>query len=50
MIGVYKSTFKTGWLGALAIAILAAIIFLIVSVIIAVLFGVMVPGNFFPKI
>jgi hypothetical protein len=49
-IGVYKSTFRTGWLGALAIAILAAIIFLIISVIIAALFGVTIPASFFPKI
>ena len=49
-IGVYKSTFRTGWLGGIAIAILAAFIFLIISLIIAALFGVTIHGSFFPKI
>jgi hypothetical protein len=49
-IGVYKSTFRTGWLGAIAIGILAAIIFLILGIIIAALFGVIIPKPFFPKI
>jgi hypothetical protein len=49
-IGVYKSTFRTGWLGAIAIGILAAIIFIILSIIIAALLGVTIPGQFFPKI
>jgi hypothetical protein len=44
-IGVYKSTFRTGWLGAIAIGILAAIIFLII----AALFGAAIPASFFPK-
>jgi hypothetical protein len=38
-IGVYKATFRTGWLGALATAILTTIIFVILLIIIAVLFG-----------
>lgn len=49
-IAVYKSTFRTGWLGAIAIGILAAIIFVILGMIIAILFGVTIPGPFFPKI
>jgi hypothetical protein len=49
-IGVYKFTFRTGWLRAIAIGILAAIIFIILSIIIAALFGVTIPGQFFPKI
>jgi len=49
-IGVYKFTFRTGWLGAIAIGILAAIIFLIISLIIGALFGVKIPASFFPKI
>jgi hypothetical protein len=49
-IGVYKSTFRTGWLGAIAIGILAAIIFLILGMIIAALFSVIIPRPFFPKI
>ena len=47
---VYKASFRTGWLGALGIAILAWIIFVIVSVIFGVLFHVAVPGTFFPHI
>jgi hypothetical protein len=49
-VGVYKSTFRTGWLGAIAIGILAVIIFIILGIIIAALFGLTVPGQFFPKI
>jgi hypothetical protein len=49
-IGVYKSTFRTGWLGAIAIGILAAIIFIILGMIIAALFHVTIPEQFFPKI
>jgi hypothetical protein len=49
-VWVYKATFRTGWLGGIAIAILAFIIFVIVGAIIAALFGVRVPAQFFPKI
>jgi hypothetical protein len=49
-IGVYKSTFKTGWLGAIAIGILAAIIFLILGMIIVALFSVAIHVPLFPKI
>jgi len=49
-IGVYKLMFRTGWLGAIAIGILAAIIFTILGIIIAALFHTTVPGQFFPKI
>ena len=49
-IWVYKASFRTGWLGAIAIAILAWIIFVIVSIIFGVLFHVAVPGTFFPHI
>jgi hypothetical protein len=49
-IGVYKSTFRTGWLGAIAIGILAAIIFLILGIIIVALFDVVIHIPFFPKI
>ena len=38
-IGVYKATFKTGWLGATAIAILALIVFVIFLFVVALLFG-----------
>jgi hypothetical protein len=49
-IGLYKSTFRTGWLGAIAIAILAAIIFVIIGLIITALFRVTIPSSFFPKV
>ena len=49
-IWVYKASFRTGWLGAIAIAILAWIIFVVVSIIFGVLFHVAVPGTFFPHI
>jgi hypothetical protein len=49
-IWVYKASFKTGWLGGIAIAILAWIIFVVVSIIFGALFGVVVPGTFFPHI
>lgn len=49
-VWVYKATFRTGWLGGIAIAILAFIIFVIIGAIIAALFGVRVPSQFFPKI
>jgi hypothetical protein len=49
-IAVYKSMFRTGWLGAIAIGILAAIIFIIISIILTALLGVTIPSQFFPKI
>jgi hypothetical protein len=36
-----KSLYKTGWLGAIAVGILAIIIFLVVSIILALLFGIL---------
>jgi hypothetical protein len=47
-IWVYKSSFKTGWLGGLGIAILAIIIFAVMSVLLGSLFGIVVPSSFFP--
>ena len=49
-IWVYKASFRTGWLGGIAIAILAWIIFVVISIIFGALFGVVVPGTFFPHI
>jgi len=49
-IWVYKASFRTGWLGAIAIAILAWIIFVVISIIFGTLFGIVVPGTFFPHI
>jgi hypothetical protein len=49
-IWVYKASFKTGWLGGIAIAILAVIIFAVISIIFGALFGLVVPAPFFPHI
>ena len=49
-IWVYKSSFGTGWLGGLGIAILSIIIFAVMSVILGALFGIVVPSSFFPHL
>jgi len=49
-IWVYKASFRTGWLGGIAIAILAWVIFVVISIIFGTLFGIAVPGTFFPHI
>jgi hypothetical protein len=49
-IWVYKASFKTGWLGGIAIAILAVIIFAVISIIFGAIFGLVVPAPFFPHI
>ena len=49
-IWVYKASFKTGWLGGIAIAILAVIIFAVISMVLGALFGLIVPAPFFPHI
>jgi len=49
-IWVFKASFRTGWLQAIAIAILAWVIFIIFSILISALFRVAYPAPFFPKI
>ena len=49
-IWVFKASFRTGWLQAIAMAILAWVIFIIFSIIVGALFGVAYPAPFFPKI
>jgi hypothetical protein len=49
-IWVYKSSFGTGWLGGLGIALLSIIILAIMSVILGVVFGIVVPASFFPRL
>lgn len=44
-IWVYKRTFRTGWLGGLAIAILAAVVFAIFSIIVGAIFGIIAPTS-----
>jgi hypothetical protein len=45
---VYKRSFKTGWLGALAIAILAIVVFAIFSLVVSALFGIIRPSSSLP--
>gem|GEM_PF-435889 len=48
-IAVYRDVFDTGWLGAVGIAILAAIVYLVLSVFVFSIFSVSLPGgNFLP--
>jgi hypothetical protein len=49
-VWVYKASFETGWLRAIAIAILAWVIFIILSLVMGALFGVAYPSPFFPPI
>ena len=49
-VGVYKVSFRTGWLAGLAIAILAIIVFAVMSIIIGFLFGLTIPARFFPQL
>ncbi len=49
-IWVYKSSFETGWLGGLGIAVLSIVVFAVMSVIFGVLFGFVVPVSFFPHL
>jgi hypothetical protein len=48
-VGVFKASFNTGWLRALAIAILAILVFTIISIIFGAALGVMIPAPFFPR-
>jgi hypothetical protein len=43
-IGVFKKGFDTGWLRALGIAILAAVVFAVIGVVITLLIQYIVPG------
>ncbi|MDA4121747.1 MAG: hypothetical protein OK456_01050 [Thaumarchaeota archaeon] len=47
-LAVYKSVFETNWLGAVGIAILAAILIIILNVFLVALFGVAIPAFFHP--
>lgn len=46
-LAVFKSAFSTGWLGALAIAIFAAIVFTVMVLLLLSMMGDTVPGRFF---
>lgn len=43
-IWVYKHTFRTGWLGGLAIAIVAVLVFLLFGLVIGAILGILVPS------
>ncbi len=45
---VFKSSFKTGLLGAFALAVLAIFVFVILSLLISTLLGIFIPAPFFP--
>jgi len=47
-VWVYKASFRTSWLGGLAIAILVIIAFWILSIILGFLFGPIIPAHYFP--
>jgi len=47
---VFRASFGTSWLGGLAIAILAILVFATITIIFEALLGVMVPAPFFPRL
>ena len=48
-LGVYKSIFRTGWLGALGIAIIAIIVFIVLALLLGLVLGMVLPGTVFPS-
>ena len=42
-LGVYKSSFNTGWLQALGIALLAIVVLFIINLILKIIFGAIIP-------
>jgi len=49
-VWVFKASFRTGWLGGLAIAILSIIVFAILSIILGFLFRSIIPAQYFPHL
>ena len=47
-LAVYRASFETSWLGAIGIAVLAAIVIIIVNFFLIALFGVAIPSFFHP--
>ena len=43
-LGVYKSSFHTGWLGAFAIAVVSVVVALVINLVVGALFGVSFPA------
>lgn len=48
-VWVFKASFKTTWLGALAIAVVAILVFAVLSLLFGALLGIVVPAPFFPR-
>ena len=48
-IWVFKASFQTGWLRAIAIAILAWVIFIVLSIVVGAIFGVRVSCSVLPQ-
>ncbi|MFQ5951712.1 MAG: hypothetical protein ACE5KH_06485 [Candidatus Geothermarchaeales archaeon] len=48
-LGVYKWIFRTGWLSALGIAIIAIIVFVALALLLAFVLGMTLPGTVFPS-
>jgi hypothetical protein len=48
-LGVFKASFKTGWLNAIAIALIAILVFAAIAFLFGALLDVMVPAPFFPR-
>ena len=44
-LGVYKSAFHTGWLGAFGIAVISVLVALVLNLIVGALFGVSFPAS-----
>lgn len=49
-VWVFKASFKTSWLGALALSIFAIFVFVALSLIFAAVHGIVTPAPFFPQI
>jgi len=45
-LAVFKGAFHTGWLGALAVAVLAILVFIILNALLGIVFGITFPGYF----
>ena len=45
-LAVYRAAFQTGWLGALAIAVLALVLFIVINAVLGAVFGAFSPDLF----
>lgn len=50
LLAVYRASFDTGWLGALAIAVVDAVIAVVIGAILAAYFGVSFPATGHPGV